>query len=350
MGEAHQDSGYPLGAPFRVPGFSHLFLPCFYGAVIDMEDNIHKINPPQVNSITFHHLTWTDISFPTLAEASALAEKYKFHPLSLDDSLSRSQLSKIDGHGTYLLLVLHFPVVASIDTPIKSTWMCAFVGNNFIVTLHDEFKALSELFAECQNNEKTKKEYFVEGSGYLFYRIMDDLFRYCLPILDKLINRMGEIEDSVFDEAGNDTQEIATLRRNVISMRRIIGPSRLVIHDLKSMIKPYTAQDLDIYFDSLLDRINRIWENLEEAKEVVEVFKDSDFVLVTNRINRIVQTLTIISSIVLPFLVVSSLYGMNIDLPGGLQHGNPASFVVLLGIMFTISGTMLYFFRRKHWI
>ncbi len=305
---------------------------------------------PQTSSITFRNLTWTDITFPTRVEAELLAEKYKFHPLSIEDSLSRSQLSKIDDHGSYLLMIFHFPVFTSHETIIKPTWLCAFLGNNYVITLHDDFKAISDLFAEFQNNDTVKHEYFAAGAGFLFYRILDELFKYCLPILDKLLSRMGEIEDAVFDETQEDTQEIATLRRNVIAMRRIIGPSRSVVNDLKVLIKPFTAQNLDVYIDSLLDRINRIWENLEESKEVVEVFKDSDFVLVTNRINRIVQTLTIISSIFLPFIVVSSLYGMNVDLPGGISHGSLASFIILLAVMFIISGTMLYFFRRRHWI
>jgi magnesium transporter len=305
---------------------------------------------PQKSSTTFRHLTWTDISYPTRAEAESLAEEYKFHPLSIEDSLSRSQLSKIDAHGTYLLLILRFPVFTSHNTIIKPTWLCAFLGNNYIITLHDDFKALSDLFAKFQNNDEIKKEYFDGGAGFLFYRILDELFKYCIPILDKILSRMEEIEDTVFEETGEDTQEIATLRRNVIAMRRIIGPSRTVVNDLKILIKPFAAQNLDIYIDSLMDRINRIWENLEESKEVVDVFKDSDFVLVTNRINRIVQTLTLISSVILPFLVVSSLYGMNVDLPGGISRGNPASFLILLAVMFIISGTMLYFFRRRHWI
>jgi magnesium transporter len=308
------------------------------------------INLPQVSSITWRHLIWTDISFPTLNEIATLAEKYSFHPLSLEDSLSRSQLSKLDDHGTYLLLILHFPIVMEDGQTVKSTWFCAFIGDNYVITLHDEFKALTELFIECQAAEETKKEFMHEGSGFLIYKIIDKLIKYCLPILDKLMDRLDTIEDKAFDDSSDDTKAIATLRRDIITLRRIIFPSRTVINELKTKIKPFTHQNLDFYFDYLLDQVIRIWENLEESKEVIEVFKDSDFVLVTNRINRIVQTITIISSIILPFLVVSSIYGMNVDLPGGLQHGSLASFGVLLAIMFILSGTMLYFFHRRHWI
>ncbi len=315
-----------------------------------MNNAVKKINQPHVGSIIWHHLTWTDISFPTRSEADSLAQKYDFHPLSLEDALSRSQLSKLDDHGTYLLLILHFPVVTQDEQLLKSTWLCAFIGNNYLITLHDEFKAVTDLFIRCQAEEGIRSEFMKDGSGQLIYRIVDSLIKYCLPILDKLLNRLEIIEDSVFDESSDDTRSIATLRRDIITLRRTLFPSRPVIGELKVKIKPFSNKDLEVYFDNLLDQVNRIWDNLEEAKEVIEVFKDSDFVLVTNRINRIVQTLTILSSIFLPFLIVSSLYGMNVDLPGGLQTGNFKSFVILLAIMFIISGTMLYFFHRRRWI
>ena len=308
------------------------------------------ISPPRVISTTWRQLTWTDISYPTWNEANALGQKYNFHPLSLEDSVSRSQLSKLDDHGNYLLLILHFPKIITADQTLKSTWFCAFIGNDYIITLHDEFKYLTDLFEKCRTDEGVKKEYFTDSPGYLLYRILDNLMDYCFPILNGILSRMESIEDRVFDESGEDTKSIAVLRRDIITLRRIIWPSRSVVAELKPKIKPFTYKDLGVYFDNLLDQVNRIWDTLEESKDVIEVFKDSDFVLVTNRINRIVQTLTLLSSIVLPFLVVSSLYGMNVDLPGGIQMGSFESFGILLAIMFMISGSMLYFFHRRKWI
>jgi len=246
--------------------------------------------------------------------------------------------------------VFHFPATSQNGEVIKSTWLAAFIGDDYVITLHDELTALTDLFKECREHEERRREYFAHGSGYLIYRITDHLTRYCLVILNKVLTRMDDIEDSVFEEAGDDTQAISVLRRDIITLRRIIWPSRAVINDLKIRVKRFTDKDLGIYFDSLLDQVNRIWDNLEESKEVIEVFKDSDFVLVTNRINRIVQTLTILSSIFLPFLVVSSIYGMNVALPGGIERGSPESFGILLGIMIILSGGMLYFFHRRRWI
>jgi magnesium transporter len=315
-----------------------------------MNTVVKKENPSHVDSIEWNDLIWTDISFPTGIESNFLEQKYHLHPLALEDSLSRGQLTKVDEYGDYLLLVLHFPVMVANGELVKSAWLSAIIGKGYVITLHDKFQELTDLFASCRNDEKIKKEYFVDGSGYLIYRIIDSLLEHSFPLLNKLLTQMDDIEDSVFDESSDDTQAISTLRRDMIIFRRIIGPARWVIRDLKNRITPFTNDNLDIYFDNLIDHINRIWDNLEESKEVIEVFKDSDFVLVTNRINRIVQTLTIMSSILLPFLVVSSIYGMNINLPGGIERGSLTSFGILLGIMFLISGTMLYFFRRRRWI
>lgn len=313
-----------------------------------MKANINNREKPRIDSIVWNNLTWTDISFPSQTESDLLAQKYAFHPLALEDSLSRGQLSKVDNYVKYLLLVIHFPIMEA--DIVRSAWMAVIIGQGYIISFHDRFKDLTDLIESCRNNEETRNEYFSDGSGYLIYRILDKLLEPSFVILNHLFTRMDEIEDAVFDDSSDDTQAISTLRREIIVFRRIIGPSRMVIQDLKNRIVPFTEHNLDFYFDNLIDHLNRIWDNLEESKEVIEVFKDTDFVMVTNRINRIVQTLTLISSVLLPFLVVSSIYGMNINLPGGIERGSLASFGILLGIMAFLSGAMLYFFHRRHWI
>jgi magnesium transporter len=98
-----------------------------------------------------------------------------------------------------------------------------------------------------------------------------------------------------------------------------------------------------------MDHINRIGETLDEYKEMIEVFKDTDFVLAQDRLNRILRILTIISAVALPFLVISGVYGMNIHLPGGLTGGGYQTATLVVLTMFLISGGMLYYFRKRHW-
>ncbi len=308
-------------------------------------------NRADTRSITWGDLTWIDVTEPTQNDVRYLSERFGFHHLALEDSLSRMQRPKVDHYDSYLFAVFHFPVERDQKQVIKSHQVSSFVGNNYLVTLHDgHLKALTDLFERCEGQEETRRELFARGSSFLLYNVLNGLIQACFPILDKLLSSMDDAEDAVFDENTDDTKDISLLRRAIITQRRIIMPLRSVITDLKVRVQPYGTVDLGKYYDDLLDQVNRIWEALEESKEVIEVFKDSDFVLVTNRINRIVQTLAIFSSIVLPFLIVSGIYGMNINLPGGVESGSLASFGILLGVMLLISGSLLYYFHRRRWI
>ena len=307
--------------------------------------------PARVASIVRKDLTWIDITDPARKEFDYLSQTYSFHHLAVEDSLSHTQLTKVDDYQTYLFAMAHLPVLTEKDQVVKSTWLSVFIGENYVITLHDStLKGLTDLFRECQADEAERNTYCSRGPGYLSYRIIAFLVNNSFPILDKLLARMEDIEDNVFDETASDTRDIFSLRRDIIALRRIISPFRTFIPDLKTGIRRLAGTDLEVYFDNLLDQVNKIWNNLEEAKEVVEVYKDTDVVLVTSRINRIVQILTIVSVILLPFLIISSLYGMNINLPGGLAAGNLTTFGVLLGIMLLISGGMLYWMHRRHWI
>jgi magnesium transporter len=96
--------------------------------------------------------------------------------------------------------------------------------------------------------------------------------------------------------------------------------------------------------------MNKICDTLDECKEIVEVFKDTDFVLSTDRLNRIMRILTVIATVLLPFLAISSLYGMNVHMPGGITSGSWVPFIVIMVVMAVIAGAMLYFFRRKRWV
>jgi magnesium transporter len=107
---------------------------------------------------------------------------------------------------------------------------------------------------------------------------------------------------------------------------------------------------MSVYFGDLMDHMNKICETLDECREIIEVYKDADFVLGNDRLNRIVRVLTILSAITLPFIVVTSFYGMNIHLPGGITQGDYKPFIFLLIIVLAMSGGMLFFFHHKGWI
>ena len=302
-----------------------------------------------LESLTWDNLTWVNVEDPTEQETEYLAQNYHFHPLDLDDCLSQIQRPKIDEYEDYLFLVFHFPVFnrdARVTTPSQ---LSVFIGKNYLITLHKgELKPLVKLFRECQIDEESRQEYFSKGSGYLLYRLIDRLVDYCLPILSKVGNNIEDAEDSVFSDRMRGTiKEISILRRDIISFRRIIWPMRAVIGSLEPKLRRFSTMDMTVYFGDMVDHVDKIWDTLDEYKEVIEGLKDTYDSLATNRTNEVMRILTVIATVLLPITVVSSVWGMNITLP--FERSNLALLYVVL-IMLVIVGGMLYFFRRQHWI
>lgn len=311
----------------------------------------NKQNQLNIDIITWGDLSWINIVKPTKRETEYLAQNYHFQQLDLDDCLSKTQRPKVDTYKDYVFWVLHFPIYNKDRRIATHTQVSVFTGENYIVTLHEgEVKPITRLFQECKSNEDTRRENFSNGSAYLFYKIIDGTIDAYFPILDKILKLIEDTEDRVFDENVEVSLEVATLRRDIITQRRIAFPMRAVISEMGSKLKRFSLIDMSIYFDDILDHANKICETLDECREIIEVFKDADFILGTERINRVVRILTIFSAVLLPFVAIASIYGMNIALPGGIEKGSLLSFVVLLVVMSLISCGMLYFFHRKRWI
>ena len=303
-----------------------------------------------LESLTWGDLTWINIKQPTEREMEYLARNYAFHHLDLDDCLSRIQRPKIDEYADYLFLVFHFPVFnkeARVTTPSQ---VSVFIGEKYLITSHKgELKPLVKLFRECQLDEKSREEHFSQGSGYLLYRVIDRLVDYCLPILSKIGGNIDKIEDDIFSEVmPRAVREISVLRRDVISFRRIIWPMRAVVASLEPRTRRFTKMDLEVYFGDMVDHVDKLWDGLDEYKEIIEGLNDTYDSLATNRTNEVIRMLTVIATILLPITVVASIFGMNIPL--GPFKGDPYSPLYVFLICLAIIGGMLYFFRRQHWI
>ncbi|RLC93718.1 MAG: magnesium transporter [Chloroflexi bacterium] len=305
----------------------------------------------RVNKITWGGLTWVNIESPTTRETEYLAENYHFHPLDLDDCLSRRQRPKIDEYEDYLFIVLHFPLFSKEMRVTVPSQVSVFIGSDYLVTVHQGvLKPLVKLFKDCQLHEETRQTY-MKSSGYLLYRIVDRLIDYCLPITDKIMENLERVEHDIFDTRGRGTViELSVLRRDIISYRRVIWPMRAVVATLGQKTQHFTPEDMEVFWGDLVDHVDKIWDVLDECKEIVEGLKDTNDSLYSHRTNEVIRILTVISTVVLPLTLVASIYGMNVPLPGGVDEGNLTSFVVILALMLVVIGAMVAFFRQRRWL
>ncbi len=312
---------------------------------------------PSINKITWKNLTWINIERPTRREMDYLAQNYPFHPLDLDDCLSKVQLPKIDEYESYLFIILHFPVFEHTTRITSPSQVSMFLGKDFVVTVHNgDLKPFAALPTRCQQDDKVCEGYMGKDSGYLMYRIVDVLVDYCFPMVKKTLSNLDEIEDKVFDNKVNASRDVAVLRRDIAAQRRIIGPIKMVVGDLERKAQRYTQADLKVYFGDINDHLARLWSNLDECQETVEIYKDTDYLLSQERTNRILGVLTIVFTITIPATMIGTFYGMNINLPGGISPniwtawGPYTTFIVILLISLLPGAFMFWLFHRWRWI
>ena len=306
---------------------------------------------PRVQSIVHGDLQWIDIRQPTPTEMTDLRRSFPFHPLTLDDCLSKVQRPKLDDYSEegYIFMVLHFPTFNKQNRHTNPVEVDVFVGRGYVITVHEGvLKPLLQTFATAQNDETVRERLMGRGSGFLLYRLIDRLVDYVFPILNKIDENVERIENEIID--GNVrtlVQELSFVRRDIITLRRIIKPNLPVLRQLESRERAFLNLDEDTYFGSILDHLGKQWDMLEDDKEIIEGLNDTLDSLTSHRINEVMKILTVISVVLLPMTVVASVYGMNIALPFA-EH--QFAFAIVMGWMLTAALVMLSYFRYKGWI
>jgi magnesium transporter len=298
-----------------------------------------------------HGLSWINLQAPTERAGDWLAEHYEFHPLDLEDVRSRRrQRAKIDVYETYVFVVLHFPRFDKGAGRMMPAELNVFVADNLVITIPKEpMKALQGLWRRCQQQSEADK-HMSRGSGHLFYEIVDTMFDYCFPILDKIGFKLDAIEDELFEGSSDESvRDISQAKHEILNYRKIIKPQRPTLRELEEPLQRYTPHDLELYFDDIVDKNERIWDLLENYKEVVESLEATNESVITHRLNEILRTLTVLSAIVLPLTLIAGIYGMNTEgLP--FASSGSASFLVPIGLMVISMVGMLSWFRRKKWL
>ena len=313
---------------------------------------VDKQIEPNVDLVAYGKLTWTYIEKPANREVEYLAQHFGFHPLNLDDVVSRVQRPKIDEYDDHLFIVLHFPVFDKENRVTTPSEVDIFIGENYLVTVHKsgDLRPLAKFFKECQIDEETRKNYMGRSSSYLLYHMLDRLVNYCFPILNKTIDNIDKVEDLIFSRAVPETvREMSLIRRDLISFRRVIRPQVAVVEALEGEEYPFFKEEQEVYFGDIADHIRKIWDGLEDCKEVVDGLAETSNWLTSHRIQEIMRVLTIVMALLAPPTLLASIYGMNIALPGG-REASPLPLAVLLFIMLGIALAMLFFFRRRRWL
>ena len=178
--------------------------------------------------------------------------------------------------------------------------------------------------------------------------MLDDLFDYCFPILDKIGHKLKSVEEDMAERRAEDiVRDILNVKLEIISYRKVIKPERPTLRALERRVDKFLPEELDLYFDDIVDAAERIWDQLDNYKEVVEALEATNESVISHRQNDVLRILTIFSVTLLPPTLISGIFGMNVGYPG---EGTHDAFWVIVGVMLATIVGMVGFFRWKRWL
>jgi magnesium transporter len=294
-------------------------------------------------------LRWIHIESPRSADRDWLEEHFDFHPLDYEDVFSRNQRPKLDQYDDYVFIVLHFPLFDKDSGRILTAELDLFLGEDFLITMPNiPLPPLSAMFERYREKDDLREEVFSKGSGYLLYKIVDTGVDASFPMLRKTALKLERLEDDIFEGRSSEiVRELSDTKQEIINFRKIVRPQRAVLRDLERTKQRYLQEELEIYFDDISDAAERIWDTLENYKEVIEGLESTNESVLSHRLNDSFRVLTAVSVVLLPLTLVASIFGMNVPVPG---QNAEFSFLGILILMALLLVVLVAYFRRRGWL
>jgi magnesium transporter len=290
---------------------------------------------------------WVDLSKPSSDEARILTDVFHFHELAVEDALAETHYPKIESYGDYLYLILHGIDFKASEHLFKTQDIDFFLGERYLVTVHPGIsRSMNQVSEVCGRSAHV----LGEGPTGLLHRIVDTMVDNYLPEVEKLNERLDEIEKEVFEHPNQQlVRRILDFKRDVSSLRRVVLPERDAVGRLARREFALISEAMSYRFRDVHDHLVRLADEAMFFQDRITSLLDAYLSNVSNQLNSVMKVLTVIATIFMPLTVLTGMWGMNVPLPH-LPGGETAQFWWVAVLMFTISGIMLWFFRRKGWI
>ena len=294
---------------------------------------------------------WVDFQGAPDDEAGPiLLNQFHFHPLAVDDALQENHVPKLDDWTEFLYIVLHSLVFDPSKREINTLELDVFLGSNFIVTHHDQtIEPLDRVWSTVQRDER----HMQSGSDFVLYRLTDEIVANFMPVVEQFDLQIDSLEDEIFKEQNHDTLErIFKIKRAILYLRRILAHQREVANKLAR--DEYHVIDADdrVYFRDVYDHLVRLYDITEGVRDMIGGTLDTYLSVINNRMNEVMKTLTVITTLFMPLSFITGFFGMNFFEPYGLfkDWTSSAAFLITLLIIAATPFGMVQWMRRRKWM
>ena len=292
-------------------------------------------------------LLWVDLAAPTPAETAILSDVFHFHELAVEDAVMEIHHLKIEAYNGYLYLILHGIDFEESTRGFATHDVDFFLGPSYLVTVHDgRSRSIAEQYNVCIRNANAMGE----GPGALLHRIVDAMVDHYRPEVEKLEDKVDELETHVFENPDvNPIRALIGVKKDIASLRRVTLPQRDAIARLARKEFPQISEAVTWRMRDVYDHLVRLSEESVVLHDRVTGLVDAYLSSQSNRLNQVMKLMTVIATIFMPLTVLTGLFGMNVPLPH-MPGPSWMEFWWITLLMAAIAGGMLWKFRRNRWI
>ncbi|MEM5871476.1 MAG: magnesium/cobalt transporter CorA [Candidatus Aenigmatarchaeota archaeon] len=289
---------------------------------------------------------WLHIEQPTEEEFQTISNVFHLHPLEIEDCKKHLELPKIDEFEDHLFLVFHRFSYDFQKRILKLKELDIFIGKNYIVTFPNE---PSDLITNLMKEQEKNTSLLEKGVDFVLYEIMDRVVKDYIPILDFWDEEIEKLEDDVVKGNVKRTmKDLFRIKRDIRKFKKSIGPQREVLNKLSHHEVPFISDKVKIYFRDVYDQIFMAYSLVEDQRDMITTIFEAYLSAISNKLNEIMKTLTIIATIFMPLTFIVGVYGMNFHYMPELEW--PFGYYLVWFVMITIAILMLAFFKKREWI
>lgn len=320
--------------------------------IIDYNEQNYKIVetenvPNNLNEINDNTVRWINVEgISKLKIIEEIGKQFELHPLIMEDILNPTQRPKIENLENFLFIILRILRWHKAEKQILSEQISMILGNNYVISFRETDSNIFDPIIE--RIIKAKGRIRKMGSDYLVYCLMDIVIDNYFVILEKIGKKIDDIEEELVKNPTIETlQAIHLLKKELITLRKAIWPSRNVINNLQRE-DTYIHSVTQIFLRDVYDHIIQIIDTFENYRDIISGMLDIYLSSVSNKMNEIMKVLTIMSTIFIPLSFLAGFYGMNFLYMPELRI--PVAYPILIVVMMMIVLVMILFFKKKKWL
>ncbi len=295
------------------------------------------------------NLVFIDILDPEANEIDFLLDTMQFHPITVEEVILPQQHSKIEFFDEYVFLTFHSIIwdeKKNIRNSVVTKEIDIYIGKNYIITVHED--PITSIKGTMDRLKASPAD-FAKGIDYILYIFLDKLVDNYFPILDKLNQLLESLDDEIINAKNGHTMEkILAYKREILFFRKIIVPQRSCLSQLIVTNSVFIKTKSLVYFRDIYQHVLIVADMIESFRELINTSVEVHVSMVSNRLNEIMKTLTIVATFAMPLTLIASFYGMNIKAPE-FEWGRHGYYFVI-GIMLLTSFVMYMFFKKKKYL